>query len=322
MKSSALCCTLVLLLAATGSAGDVFVPANTPGTGPLNYYPFHPGFAPEWRYQLLLSARLMGTTAFNITEIAFAPSGTGTLTSQDFEVRMSHTKAAASTTFATNLPNPVVVLPAGTHVWHTTDKQWSPIGLTSAFAYNGVDSLTVEIRYRNGTLSLYPGQCYFDNKAFPRIYANSTTAYTATTGMVEGSGLKIRITYTNAYITGSGSPSIGQTFALDLLAATDAGLPYQVGTSLGTGPIPMDTRMLRLSPDDLLVLSVQGTLPQVFSGYVGLLDNGGKAQAKLHTPNIPGLVGIRLHSAFVTIKNGAPSNLASISPTCSFTITK
>jgi len=38
-------------------------------------------------------------------------------------------------------------------------------------------------------------------------------------------------------------------------------------------------------------------------------------------PNIPALVGVSLHSAFVTIKVGEPFNLKTISDTFSFKIT-
>ena len=139
--------------------------------------------------------------------------------------------------------------------------------------------------------------------------------------ITEDSILKIRITYSDVSIIGSGPPSIGGTVTLNLTSTNDGGLPYQVGSSLGTGPILIDTRKLGLSLDDLLAVSVQGLLPQVFAGYAGSLDKSGKGQAKIHIPNIPAFIGIRLHSAFLTIKSGAPSNIASISPTFSFTIT-
>jgi len=322
MWKTSLFFALVILTAGIVSAGDIYIPANTPTTGSRNNWPFNPSFGPEWRYQMVFTAAKLGNKAFDITEIAFAPYQTGSLTSQDLEVRMSHTSVAASSTFATNLPNPQVVLATKSHVWQTTNQTWSTLGLTTPFSYNGVDSLTIEIRYRNGTLSGFSGTCYYDSNSHPRIYAHHTTAYTAATGSMDNHGLKIRITYSDVSITGSGSPSIGGAVTLHLVSRADAGLPYQVGSSLGTGPIPIDTRKLGLSLDDLLVITVQGALPQVFAGYAGTLDASGQGQAKINIPNIPAFIGIRLHSAFLTLKSGAPSNIASISPTFSFTITK
>jgi hypothetical protein len=123
-------------------------------------------------------------------------------------------------------------------------------------------------------------------------------------------------------ISGSGNPGIGGTIGLHLLAAGDGSLPYQVGSSLGTGPIPIDTRRLGLSPDALLVLTVGGALPTIFSRYSGLLDSSGSGTAAINIPNIPALIGVRIHTAFVTIKAGAPSSIQSISNTFSFVITK
>ena len=136
------------------------------------------------------------------------------------------------------------------------------------------------------------------------------------------SGNNIRITTADALITLSGSGKPGTTVNLDLTAPTDAGKPYQVGSSLGTGPIPIGKRQINLSPDNMLVASVGGHLPSVFVGYTGLLDAAGKAQAKLVIPNIPALIGVRLHSAFVTLDTAAPSGIRSISNTFSFSITK
>ena len=121
-------------------------------------------------------------------------------------------------------------------------------------------------------------------------------------------------------ITGSGSGQPGTTISLFLSAPSDGGLPYVVGSSLGSGPIPIDTRLLNLGLDALLDASVNGYLPTVFQDYAGTLDASGKATAKLNIPNLPGIKGIRIHSAFLTLKQGAPSNIQSISNAFIFTI--
>jgi hypothetical protein len=122
------------------------------------------------------------------------------------------------------------------------------------------------------------------------------------------------------HIAGSGSPAPGNTVVFSLSAPGDGGLPYQVGSSFGAGPIPIGQRRLGLSLDRLLVASVGGTLPFIFQDFVGYLDPNGDGTARLNIPNITALRGQRINSAFVTVRTGAPWNIQSISNTFLFTI--
>ena len=101
-----------------------------------------------------------------------------------------------------------------------------------------------------------------------------------------------------------------------------AGLGYQIGSSLGTGPIEVDTRRIGLSTDTLLWMSLSGSFPSIFKDYAGAVGSNGQALATISLPDIPALVGIKIHSAFVTLHSQAPSGIRSISNTFSFTITK
>jgi len=121
-------------------------------------------------------------------------------------------------------------------------------------------------------------------------------------------------------LIGSGSGKPGTAIAFSLFSPSDGGLPYQMGSSFGNGPIPIDTRQLGLSPDALLVLSVNGALPTVFANYAGLLDAQGNGSAKLNIPNIPALKGLRIYTAFLTLKGTAPSGISNISSSFLFTI--
>ena len=125
-----------------------------------------------------------------------------------------------------------------------------------------------------------------------------------------------------ATLTGSGATQPGSSLTLDLFAPGDAGLLYQVGSSLGPGPIPIDSRWLGLSLDGLLDVSVNGYWPGVFSGYRGWIDGSGKARALIHIPAIQALIGARIHSAFVTLDPGAPSCVRSVSNTFLFSVTR
>ena len=69
-----------------------------------------------------------------------------------------------------------------------------------------------------------------------------------------------------ATIIGSGTPRPGGTVVLDLFHAGDAGLPFQVGSSFGQGPIPLGAHVLCLDLDALLDISVNGYWPTCFPG--------------------------------------------------------
>jgi hypothetical protein len=122
------------------------------------------------------------------------------------------------------------------------------------------------------------------------------------------------------HLGGDGVLRPGGTVALRLTAAGSAGLAYRLGSSFGLGPIPIDTRLLGLAPDALLWLSVGGLVPEVFVGYAGWIDARGDAAAALRIPALPALVGVDIHSAFVTLDARAPSGVREISPTFSLRV--
>ena len=88
-------------------------------------------------------------------------------------------------------------------------------------------------------------------------------------------------------LTGSGSPVPGGQVNLSLFSAGDAGLVYQMGSSLGNGPIQVGPWRLELSQEPLLFLSVSGSAPWIFRNYTGVLDAQGQATAAIHIPNVP-----------------------------------
>lgn len=132
-------------------------------------------------------------------------------------------------------------------------------------------------------------------------------------------GLVAKLSY--AQLVATGSPRPGQTISLALHANGDAGLSYQVGTSLGLGPISVDTRSIGLAADSLLTVSITGLWPSVFSGYRGVLDARGRGSAQITIPPSTALIGQRVHTAFITLDTLARSAIRSISDTQSFVIT-
>jgi len=131
---------------------------------------------------------------------------------------------------------------------------------------------------------------------------------------------RVEVYVASVKLVGSGTGRPGTAIQFALSAPADANLPYVMGSSLGNGPIPIDTRQLDLSPDDLLVLSTGGLLPAVFQNYAGNLDSTGSANAALNIPPFPALTGVRIYTAFLTLRASAPSGVSSISNAFLFTI--
>jgi hypothetical protein len=124
-------------------------------------------------------------------------------------------------------------------------------------------------------------------------------------------------------LTGSGVPRPGSTVGLELDAFFEANHWYQLATSFGTGPITLPiynaTLELGLSPDALFWLSAGGSLPSVFLNYSGLLSKQGTATAGIKLPGEPGLIGLRIRTAYLTHWAG---RITRVSNTYAFTIVK
>ena len=67
-------------------------------------------------------------------------------------------------------------------------------------------------------------------------------------------------------------------------------------------------------------MTANNYLPTIFSGYRGVIGMKGRATAAIHIPADNRLIGLRIHTAFVTVSPSAPFGLKSISNTFSFTI--
>ena len=68
----------------------------------------------------------------------------------------------------------------------------------------------------------------------------------------------------------------------------------------------------------MFFLTARNLLPGIFQNFSGVLDGCGTAQARIAIPNLPALVNLKLHAAFVTYSGAA--RVRTISNPYTFTI--
>ncbi len=112
---------------------------------------------------------------------------------------------------------------------------------------------------------------------------------------------------------------IGATVPVLLSAATEGGATYIQGAALGTQPgIPVGARTVPLNLDPVLLYSLSAQ--PTFVGFAGALDPTGHAQTAVHVPPDPAIIGFTVHTAFLTLRAGAPSGIGVISQAIPITI--
>jgi len=122
-------------------------------------------------------------------------------------------------------------------------------------------------------------------------------------------------------ITLGGSTKIGQTAALNLVAARSGNRVYAAGVALGDSPgIPVaGGRTIPLVADALF--NSYWLLPNIFKDFFGVLNGAGAGKARVAIPGLSGLVGVRFYTAFVTLQAAAPGGIRDISDSLMVTIT-
>jgi hypothetical protein len=294
----------------------------------------------EWRYQLHVPSAMIGRSGV-IKDIAFLSCKNQTLDVDRMEVRMSHTPHDRPLPdFDQNLPSPWVVLPAKRHAWAgypppeptpplpPPAPRWSPLELERSFYYNGVDNLTIELRYVTGNAQgcSESGACESspDPRGPFRSFAWGSGAYSRRVPDVTGDarGLKVRLTMEEAGLEGSGLSYIGKTKMLHLQSTADAGLAYQVASSYGEGPTTWNGRKIYLDFDSLFYESTRLQPSPMFVNYRGTLDAYGRADAYVDIPDESRLIGMQIHSAFWTLDPSSKYGIGSISNTYTITISK
>ena len=134
---------LTLSLFVSGlTAQSFYVPADTPGTGTANAFPFNTS---DMRYQALVLASELGSTPAMIRGFALAPSANGTLAYAQVTMKMAHLASPTlSTDFATNLAaGATTTMDQPNWVWPVTGNVWNQVDMQTPFFFNGVDNVVV-----------------------------------------------------------------------------------------------------------------------------------------------------------------------------------
>ena len=95
-------------------------------------------------------------------------------------------------------------------------------------------------------------------------------------------------------------PRVGQRIDLPISSPLDPGADYVALASFGIqNGLPIGGRLFALDFDPLLQSSL--SLPSIFIDFIGRLDANGTGQCAVQLPNMPGLVGLELYTAYLLI---------------------
>ncbi|MBN2491978.1 MAG: hypothetical protein JXQ29_14115 [Planctomycetes bacterium] len=302
-------------------------------TEPIAFYPWEsPLIQGEMRCHYLIPAAQFSGKVCWIKDLGFAPDYVRPgLDASVCQIRIAHCRRTTlSTTFADNLEADLTRAHEAPLLWAPVPNAWWDIGLNlpdgNAFVVNGRDNMVIEIRYKLAApYTLFRVTCC-GNHSIQIVKNWYPGAYDAPQwdGQPLGTSAiaKMRITAGDAILLAAApSPRIGADADWVLYAPADASLPYQLGSSLGRGPIPLGSRQIPLALDALLALAVGNQAPHIFVGYAGTLDTSGRASARIRIPQATALIGVTLHSAFVTIDSREPLGVKSISNPAAIRVT-
>lgn len=314
----------LLLVPGIVAQGQAFtVPAGTsPSTGTCNSIPWGDAGSSIWsnqRYQVVVPASDLGAAGF-ITGLEFAPCGTGTHTSSTLTITIGMVPngfqfGAGNVDFAANLASAsgtTVVLDQSNYSFDLNADNWTNVGFTASFPYDGASDLLIDILTAGNTNLGAPGMRRADDRQ--RLYAVDWTGIPPVTGTTDLMALKMRVLTGCAELSTfglgcaglelsfAGAPALGGTLAVDMSggaatspAALDIGL-------VGTSPFPIDLSPFGLR-GCLLYTSVELSANAVS-------DGAGNATLSLPVPSSPALTGARLFFQWVHLNDAAPGGAA------------
>jgi hypothetical protein len=187
----------LLLAAAAPSQTCFYIPDNQAAVGTCNVIPFGDSnpMSATWanqKYQMLVTAAQLNNMRGKICELGFAPCGSGLRQFATLKIQLSHTTVTTlSTTFASNLPNPVTVLDTTGYFWTNVMNTWNRIGLQRSFDYNGTDNVVIDIELTG--VGLPGGTNGMHRGALQRVFATSWTGTPPLTGSTDMAATKVEV---------------------------------------------------------------------------------------------------------------------------------
>jgi hypothetical protein len=173
-------------------------------------------------------------------------------------------------------------------------------GLNAAYGVHADRSTAANPRLAMGALGTAPAACFVDltTKAITTLHTGTTIFYQVFPNREVGTIKR-----------GPGNCEISMHFQ------GEGGSPYVVGLSLSgvrPGVALPDGRRINLQVDSLTVLSVNGLLGPLFTGYTGTLNAFDRASALLNVSGLPPLKGVRVWAQVVTLNPSAPLGIQTI----------
>jgi len=310
MKKVLICVTLLLCLGFTLTAqAYIYNPANTPGSGGTNSWPFRSYTA--WRFQFIIDASVMTNAPIKILDIAFSPQYNSIFTSSNFQMRMGHTthknfSGSGTTKFDDMLgPCPTIVY-NGPFTWSGTAATWCDLGLQAAFGYDGVRNICVELRYNGGSAN----QRVYTDASIARAYTHTSYSadpfnepnwYVPISGEMMGPIHRLTVDRTCILLAPDTVP-IGSTAAIQFVQGP-AGAFYLIAASFGQTALPLGPCTIYLTPDTLFLASIL-VGPPIFNYYTGVLPASGTSAGKLLVPKANALIGLCIYHAGVAYDKG------------------
>ena len=309
MLRTPLATTLAVAAIATSASAQIAWPDDSPLTSqgnivPLGYLQSNDRFD-EGRYQILIPARYLPSTGASIQGLSVAqPSGPTSVTYASLQITMSLTSATQlSTTFANNLPQPVVVYNATDTTEQFVTRDWSPsIAFQQPFFYDGQSDLVIEIQKvldRNrfpptAGVATHATNGNTDRRDLPNaVYAFSSPnggGATATTATTSATPLKVRLDiapFSTLSVRSDRGGANNKIFAI--------GAPFSIQFRGTPGDSFAHVIAFGFLPGPASVPPIQGgvwidlSLSAVAGS--GVLGTSGEDITTLSLPNDPGLVG-------------------------------
>ncbi|MHC4812764.1 MAG: hypothetical protein ACYTKC_10055 [Planctomycetota bacterium] len=321
LSSAVAVAAAVLALPATAQT-RIYNADNVATTGSCNVIPFGSiGLSTTWsnqKYQSIVPASKFGSKVGAICSLGFAACATGIKKFQTIEIKMDYfqgTGSTLTTTFSNNISSKAVtVLSAKNYVFHTTQGQWSHVGLQRPFLYvPNLGHLVVQVTVTGAEGSGYnfrTGNSATSGGFVPRLYAFGGTwvggVPPAKGTLNTQSGLKMEIGFDAASLdtfgvgcpgsntltpalTLSGSSALGKSLTVSLAnALPNAGVFFVVG--LGVTATPTDMAPFG-APNCSIFTSLDLILPTTANA-------SGALSSQFTVPNVSTLVCTKIYVQF------------------------